>query len=496
MATSESLLAIDVTTHFDGPSLRVFGYRYFEIFYKLVTGKKFEFVDDVEYYRVDPSSTPTTPDDGEDDGISYVANVNFNNLTAGTTYTTTTEIGNIQIFPNSKSIQVFAKADDANDKYIGLNAEYNVTPPFVDIKTDYATGSVIVTEVKFMMSDGYDVSAPAIKLVQSNPVASIHLLRVGKDGKLYNAVNGTSTTAALVNPANNQTFTLDKFEWTTIKIVADLANNTKDIYVDGVLCGEGLGLCSSASTAASFKVDLTRIMQFDMSNGEGGTMYVDDFKSYNGNESQASNVISCDFDSFEAGTITSTNKDKGVAYFSVGSTVSMAIVEDGSNKYASTSSITTANDNGYFDVITPATPGNDITIEAKFKLGKFNENSPAICGDLIKLLDPSSTTIALVRLDADGTLRDFVYSGTGKYPANGDSLGVKLSETEWTTIKVVCHMNENTKDIYINGNLVVKDSALYNTNGAASYETAKTRVMHFKSSGIGTLYVDDFTFTK
>ena len=349
----------------------------------------------------------------------------------------------------------------------------------------------------------------ALKGFFSNPLGSKYFMNSTLEGKDYINVCLSSEPATL-DPALNSavdgaTMAAHLFsglaKWSqdadgNLQIVADLANNTKDIYVDGVLCGEGLGLCSSASTAASFKVDLTRIMQFDQSNGEGGTMYVDDFKSYKGNESQASNVISCDFDSFTAGPITNDNKDMGVVNFSIGSNVSMAIVEDGNNKYASTSSTTASTEGRFFDFITSSAAGNDITIEGKFKLGKYDGNDVAICGDLIKLLDPSSTTIALVRLDADGTLKDFVYSGTSKSPSIGNSLGVKLSETEWTTIKVVCHMNENTKDIYINGNLVVKDSALYNTNGAASYETAKTRVMHFKSSGIGTLYVDDFTFTK
>ena len=495
VATSENLLAVDVTTHFDGPSLRVFGYRYFEQFYKLVTGKKYEFVDDVEYYRVDPSDV-VQPDDGDDgDDGDYVAKVNFNSLTAGTTYASNTDVDKIQFRPGGKSVQVVAKESDTNDKYLAMNFENGKTVPYVDIVNEYVAGSIVVTEVKFMMNDGFNVAGPLLKLVQTNPnVASIHLLRVGTDGKLYNSTTDNKQGSALVNPANGMTYTLDKFEWTTVKVVADLANNTKDIYIDGTLCGEGLTLAASASTAASFNVALTRIGQLEAS-GTTAILYVDDFKSYNGEKAEET-VTSCNFDSFTAGNITAENRDMGIAYFSIGSTAPMAIVADGTNKYVSTSSATTANNNGYFDIINSSAAGNDITIEAKFKLGKYNENDCAASGDLLKLLDPSNVTIALVHLAQDGTLKDFVYSGTGTYPSVGNSLGVKLSESEWTTVKVVCHMNDNKKDVYVNGTLVLEGGVLYNTNGAANYVTAKTRIMHYKSSGIGTVFVDDYSFTR
>ena len=50
IAQSDGLTVYDVTTHFDGPSLRVFGYRYFAIFYNLVTGKEYTFIDDPLHY--------------------------------------------------------------------------------------------------------------------------------------------------------------------------------------------------------------------------------------------------------------------------------------------------------------------------------------------------------------------------------------------------------------------------------------------------------------
>lgn len=52
VASSKGLTAQDVTTHFDAASLRVFGYRYFDIFYNLITGKHFEYNDDPSFYFV------------------------------------------------------------------------------------------------------------------------------------------------------------------------------------------------------------------------------------------------------------------------------------------------------------------------------------------------------------------------------------------------------------------------------------------------------------
>ncbi len=51
IAQSDGLTVRDVTTHFDAPSMRVFGYRYFDIFYNLLTGKHYYFNQDPNYYK-------------------------------------------------------------------------------------------------------------------------------------------------------------------------------------------------------------------------------------------------------------------------------------------------------------------------------------------------------------------------------------------------------------------------------------------------------------
>ena len=55
VAESDGLTVFDETTHFDSPSLRVFGLRYFAVFYNLVTGESYEFDDNpLSYYKPQP----------------------------------------------------------------------------------------------------------------------------------------------------------------------------------------------------------------------------------------------------------------------------------------------------------------------------------------------------------------------------------------------------------------------------------------------------------
>ena len=117
-------------------------------------------------------------------------------------------------------------------------------------------------------------------------------------------------------------------------------------------------------------------------------------------------------------------------------------------------------------------------IEGKFKLG---ENFNAV----VDLLKPTHNDGAfrLVRLDSNGALYDWDY-GT-------NALGVKLcqlSETEWTTVTIVCDLENNVKDIYINGKLVAEGLKVYG-DGIENTRVTKVRAIQF-SQGSGTVYID------
>ncbi len=64
VADAEGLTLNKDIIHFDAPSLRVFGYRYFNIFKTLVTGDAFDFVDDRNHYYVGAENDPTPNNSG------------------------------------------------------------------------------------------------------------------------------------------------------------------------------------------------------------------------------------------------------------------------------------------------------------------------------------------------------------------------------------------------------------------------------------------------
>ena len=51
--SAENFSAWENYGHFDAASLRVFGYRYFDIFYNCITGKNYTFNDDPNAYYID-----------------------------------------------------------------------------------------------------------------------------------------------------------------------------------------------------------------------------------------------------------------------------------------------------------------------------------------------------------------------------------------------------------------------------------------------------------
>lgn len=266
VASSAGLTAQDVTTHFDAPSLRVFGYRFFDIFYNRITGKNYSFNDD-------PSSYLVVPEEVEEDLGDYIAKESFNSYVAGRTYTSATTVGNVKIAPKNDSyIEVIAASGNDKDKYLGITCAAPDDSPYIDITNETAAGTDVTVEAKFMRSAEFDGCGDLLKLVQSSPkLASIALMHVNKRGELCDIVGSKIGDSFGV--------TLSEFEWTHVKIVCHLASNTKDVYINGILYGEGLKLLSSASDAAAFNTARTRVMQYKASGI--GTIYFDDYKAYN-----------------------------------------------------------------------------------------------------------------------------------------------------------------------------------------------------------------------
>ena len=64
VADADGLTINNDIIHFDAPSLRLFGYRYFNIFKTLVTGDAFDFVDDRNHYYVGAENDPNPNNSG------------------------------------------------------------------------------------------------------------------------------------------------------------------------------------------------------------------------------------------------------------------------------------------------------------------------------------------------------------------------------------------------------------------------------------------------
>ena len=67
VADADGLALNQDIIHFDAPSLRVFGYRYFNIFKTLVTGTGYSFVDDRDHYYVGADKDPNPNNSGKVD---------------------------------------------------------------------------------------------------------------------------------------------------------------------------------------------------------------------------------------------------------------------------------------------------------------------------------------------------------------------------------------------------------------------------------------------
>ncbi len=122
VADADGLTINEDRIHFDAPSLRVFGYRYFNIFKTLVTGDAFDFVDDRNHYYVGAENDPNPnnsgildrPSEGGDNGNG---DLNGGGSTEGKIYVEGNIIADTYVSSSSK--------DSPRDTYtyIGTNKD-------------------------------------------------------------------------------------------------------------------------------------------------------------------------------------------------------------------------------------------------------------------------------------------------------------------------------------------------------------------------------------
>ena len=193
----------------------------------------------------------------------YVHNENFNSLATGNV---TTVDG--FTFRYASDVKVYEKTD-ATDKYLSFECGTNTaaaSTPYMQAPANATVGDVLVIEADFMLGEDYKAEADLLKLTGS---ATLPLIYVGADGTLYDMSSGSK--------GNSLGVSLSKTEWTTVKVVVDFANNTKDVYVNGCLVGDGLAVASSIAT--DYSMNGIRILQFK-GTANTGAACLDNFKCY------------------------------------------------------------------------------------------------------------------------------------------------------------------------------------------------------------------------
>ena len=123
VADADGLTLNNDIIHFDAPSLRLFGYRYFNIFKTLVTGDAFDFVDDRNYYYIGVENDPNPNNSGiidrpsEDDGDN--GNIGEGGSTEGKTYVEGNIIGDTYILSGGSNGDI----NQEGKEYIGANKD-------------------------------------------------------------------------------------------------------------------------------------------------------------------------------------------------------------------------------------------------------------------------------------------------------------------------------------------------------------------------------------
>lgn len=456
IASSEKLISNGDGTHFDAPSLRVFGYRYFNAFYNCVAGKDYSFIDDIEHYRIE---VPT------DEGVKeLIISKDFDSNATGTASDTDCRFVGSGTF-------LIKEITDAG-KYVEITSDSNDT--YIDINRPIKLNSTFVMKARFKIEEGFNSEIQLFKVIDTSR-STIQSLSVGTDRKLYAKHSGDSNYSVYLG------YSLDVWEWTEIEVLIDLQNNQRKISINGneVLCDTVVGGTHSSSNR---NIQTVRLIHYNTGNG---TLCIDDYKCYIPETAifpsvptpsvPTEYIYSENFDSVTEGTYSSN--------MTFGSTQFKSLSENGTiTSKDGVISITSDNTTPYVDLLKTINAGSVFVVEGKFKISEdFNAEV-----ELLKLRFNDGAP-ALVKLSADGALYNYYFNGdTG---VKGDKL-CELSSEDWTTVTVICDLTNNKKDIYINGTLVCSGVTVYKSS-ITSEDTRVTlmRVSMF-NSGSGTVDID------
>lgn len=264
IALSDGLTVLDVTTHFDGPSLRVFGYRYFAQFYKLLTGKTYEYDDNPANYWA--SQIPSTD-------YTYFP---FDDMNTGYACTGYTGSGMLTV-NGEKGVGYIYKEQNSDNKYLsagnfvsGKTAIYNSA--YFDSENnskELGYGGVVAVQAKIRLGAEHNHAVRVLDVYTEDPNVVYSSFYIDASGNLYVVdANGTKTNVMKLNET----------DWVSIKVILDTESNLKDVYVNDEIVLRGVAISNSVNTNG-LGIDRTRIIDFSVDSGNTkACIHFDDYR--------------------------------------------------------------------------------------------------------------------------------------------------------------------------------------------------------------------------
>lgn len=241
-------------SHFDAPSLRVLGYRYFEGFYEALMDKEctYEYSQDPLDYRIEP------PVVEKENNSYYIADVDFNGYTDGATITGVTFTGDISVSTGVDKYAVMTRTIDTN--------------PYISVAAAPTVGNDVVVEMDFRLSENFSFKSGSTSgaLIKITPGSnSIVTVRLDSEGYILD-----NYSRARVGNA------LSPDEWTHVKVVCHMDSNTKDIYVSGTGYTDELLGVKIHDTYDTKTYTVTKIVIAQLEKIMDGVLEIDNIKVY------------------------------------------------------------------------------------------------------------------------------------------------------------------------------------------------------------------------
>ena len=487
IAMSDGLTVTDVTTHFDAQSMRVFGYRYFDIFYNLLTGKHYDFVDDPLHYLLPPTSR----------GDVVISDVNFNEYETGTAV----KVNGVTNFSFDGTSNITIEEATETEKYLKLASELKdgtyYGQPYFDAYCNVEAGSLIVLEAKIKLDNTTDLpSFDLFKIIEtrngSNEGVYTALRVIVEDGAAYvvNVVGDSTNNGA----CDDFRFKLDYMEWTTIRVEVDITANTKTVYFNNQPLIKDAKFINNDHK--DFAPTHVRVVHFNKTTSKGA-ICVDEYKL---------SVLPFAYEDFN-------KADKGRVEIK---SVASLVIANGTDKSYVSVEEKNVNDNYlsviggddkspvFIDLNTTGTEkisktmkytiSADILIEEGSTL-EFNWFMP-----LIKYADVDENGVQ--KTDDKGALLWKTTPGIVACSIAGNVLyngynGAKSDEIytfaygEWVNIKMELDLENNTKVIYINGIAITEELALCDASRYPGAFLRGLRVFHLRGAGEGSFSFDN-----